>query len=165
MAPKRTIEDYGHNNLVIMVMVVVFVAGVLAACQSNQSTAAQTPTLAEPTDFPAGFPTPDPEDFAACMAEGGRWEVLGFSGPGCNLPSSDGGKACRDSEDCESGCLGDSNLVMITDRYGPPIPDHARMDELNEKYEENVGFCSPWQGNFGCQVWVEKGRYVTICVD
>ncbi len=87
MAPKRTIADYGHNNLVIMVMVVVFVAGVLAACQSNQSTAAQTPTLAEPTDFPAGFPTPDPEDFAACMAEGGRWELLGFSGPGCNLPS------------------------------------------------------------------------------
>jgi hypothetical protein len=43
--------------------------------------------LAEATDFPSGFPTPDVEKYGTCLAEGGRWEVLGFSGPGCNLPT------------------------------------------------------------------------------
>ena len=162
------IAEFRTSKVLILFLVAAGLCTVFAACQPNQAATTDIPptsTMPEPTDFPAGFPTPDPDEFAACVDEGGRWEVLGFSGPGCNLPSSDGGKSCLDSEECESGCLGDPNLVMITDRFGPPIPDHARVDELNAKNEENVGFCSSWQGNFGCQVWVEKGRYVAICVD
>lgn len=102
-----------------------------------------------PTDFPPDFPTPDAEEYSDCLASGGRWEVLGFSGPGCNLPTSDGGQACQDSEDCESVCLADPKLVMTDDDPG----------------EEQAGFCSPWKENFGCQVWVEEGRFVEICVD
>jgi hypothetical protein len=99
------------------------------------------------------------------LAEGGRWDILGFSGQGCNLPTSDGGEPCQDSEDCESGCLGNPDLVMRKDGYGQLIPDHGRMDELNAKNVENVGICSPWKDNFGCRVWLENGRYVAICVD
>jgi hypothetical protein len=102
-----------------------------------------------PTDFPPDFPTPDAEEYSDCLISGGRWEVLGFSGPGCNLPTSDGGQACQDSDDCESVCLADPKLVMTDDDPG----------------KEQVGFCSPWKENFGCQVWVEEGRFVEICVD
>jgi hypothetical protein len=168
MFKAKWIAGYRWSKYTALLMIVVVFSGITAACQPSQITPdpiMPSPTKAEPTDFPAGFPTPDPEDLAACMADGGRWEVLGFSGPGCNLPTTDGGVPCKDSEECESGCLGDPDLVMITDRYGPPLPDHARMDELNTNNEENVGLCSGWQENYGCQVWVEKGRYVAICVD
>ena len=154
-----------------MGLVILLAAGmsaILAACQASQFTETQivhTPTLPEPTDFPAGFPTPDADEFAACVQAGGRWDVLGFSGPGCNLPTSDGGKPCLDSAECESGCLGDPELVMLTDSFGSAIIDHQRIDELNKQNEENAGLCSAWQQNFGCQVWVEKGRYAAICVD
>jgi hypothetical protein len=120
---------------------------------------------AEPTDFPPGFPTPDPDEFAACLADGGRWEVLGFSGPGCNLPTEDGGKPCTGSEECESGCLGDPNEVMSVDGSGQPFPEPDRLAELNTQVGDRVGMCSPWVENFGCRVWVEKGHYVAICVD
>jgi hypothetical protein len=164
---KKTPRKYrGRMGLVIFLAAGLSI--LLAACQPSQPAGTQnapTPTTAEPTDFPAGFPTPDPDEFTACMEAGGRWEVLGFSGPGCNLPTSDGGKPCLDSKECESGCLGDPELVMITDRYGPPIINHQRMDELNENNDENTGLCSAWQQNFGCQVWVEKGQYAAICVD
>jgi hypothetical protein len=39
------------------------------------------------------------------------------------------------------------------------------MDELNAENDKHMGLCSPWKGNFGCRVWLEKGRYVAICVD
>ena len=163
MGLQKMVADYGHAKYVILIVVMVTFASVTAACQPNQTTL--TEELNEPTLFPAGFPTPDPGIYAACLADAGRWEVLGFSGPGCNLPTSDGGKTCQDSEDCESGCLGDPDLVMRKAGYGQLIPDHERMDELNAKNVENMGLCSPWKGNFGCRVWLEKGRYVAICVD
>ena len=165
---KDTPPKYYQGKYTLVLVISTILLIFLAACQATQSKGEDivpTPTMPEPTDFPAGFPTPDPDEYAACMQAGGRWEVLGFSGPGCNLPTSDGGKPCLDSEECESGCLGDPELVMITDRYGPPIINHQRMDELNDQNDENTGFCSAWQQNFGCQVWVEKGQYAAICVD
>ena len=165
MTLQEKIAGNGHIKHLMLLITLAIIAAAIVACGSNESTPKPTPTAAEPTDFPAGFPTPDPDELAACLADGGRWEVLGFSGPGCNYPTTDGGKSCRDSEECESACLGDPDLVMITDRHGPPLPDHARVDELNTINEENIGLCSSWQENFGCQVWLEKGRYVTICVD
>lgn len=165
MTLQEKIAENGHIKHLILFFTLAIFASAFVACGSNESTPNPTPTPAEPTDFPAGFPTPDPDELAACLADGGRWEVLGFSGPGCNLPTTDGGRICTDSKECESGCLGDPDLVMITDRFGPPIPDHVSVDKLNAKSEENSGICSPWQGVFGCQVWVEEGRYVAICVD
>ena len=149
MTLQEKIAGKSHVKYLILFITLAMFAAAIVACGSNESTPKPTPTAAEPTDFPAGFPTPDPDELAACLADGGRWEVLGFSGPGCNYPTTDGGKSCRDSDECESACLGDPDLA----------------DELNSQNEENTGFCSPWQQNFGCQGWLEKGRYVTICVD
>jgi ankyrin repeat protein len=43
-----------------------------------------------------------------CEQKGGRWMGL-IAGRGrivgCNLPTKDGGKPCRSSDECESGCL------------------------------------------------------------
>jgi hypothetical protein len=83
---------------------------------------------------------------AQCLRQGGRWEVLGFSGPGCNLPTSDGGKPCSDSRECEGLCLADH-------------------EEINANGVDLPGSCSDWQSTFGCQEVIENGKVVEICID
>lgn len=49
---------------------------------------------------------PKPTTRDACIAAGGDWDDLSGRGhiTGCNLPTSDGGKACTDSGQCEGVC-------------------------------------------------------------
>jgi hypothetical protein len=119
----------------------------------------------KPTEFPPGFPTPDAEIYADCLEKGGRWEVLGFSGPGCNLPTSDGGKACSEITDCESACLADLELLSTEDGSGKFLTDQEKLEALNAQEGEKVGVCSSWQQNFGCRFWLMDGRFVEMCVD
>ena len=165
---------WARESVAIAAAVILLILAVITSgCQVNptdQPINSGEPSSApderiEPTDFPPGFPTPHPEELAACLADGGRWEVLGFSGPGCNLPTEDGGQPCSDISECESACLGDPDQVMRGNSSGQPIPDHDALAELNAQEGDVVGACSPWVENFGCQVWVEEGRYVVICVD
>jgi len=102
---------------------------------------------------------------AQCLAQGGRWEVLGFSGPGCNLPTSDGGELCSDSQVCEGLCMADDEEIMVDKGNGIRVPDPERIDEMNARGEELHGVCSAWQSTFGCHVVVEKGKYAEICID
>ena len=53
----------------------------------------------------AGAP-PAPTTREACLAAGGAWDGVSGRGHvhGCNLPTSDGGKACTDSKECEGLC-------------------------------------------------------------
>ena len=125
-------------KLGMLLLTIILIMGFVVACQTS------LPREAEPTEFPPGFPTPDAEDLAACLEAGGRWEVLGYSGPGCNLPTSDGGKSCTGSEECESACFGDPDLVMIEDEFGNLLPDHERIEELNAMQGEKTGLCSSW---------------------
>lgn len=154
MFRRRLHPEFYRFILAVLLLAMMVYA---SACRADP-TLSPTSTVEEtsppqktsiPTEFPPGFPTPDAEAYSECLVNGGRWEVLGLSGPGCNLPTSDGGQACQDSADCESVCLADPQLVMKDDESG----------------KEQVGLCSPWQENFGCQVWVEKGSFVEICVD
>lgn len=148
--------------------------GIKLFASACQDTPAISPTItvevthrpsktAAPTEFPPGFPTPHPDLYSDCLASGGRWEVLGFSGPGCNLPTSDGGKACRASQDCESACLADPDQVDVMP--GNHILLQKKIDQLNSQKGEKIGACSPWIENFGCQVWLQGGRFVEMCVD
>jgi hypothetical protein len=164
----------GRESVAIAAALVLLILAIItSACQifpDDQSSGSDvainaSDELAEPTDFPPGFPIPDPDELAACLADGGRWEVLGFSGPGCNLPTGDGGQPCTHSDQCESGCLGDPDELMSMDNIGQLIPDHDRLTELNSQAGNREGICSPWMENFGCRVWVENGVYVAICVD
>jgi hypothetical protein len=105
------------------------------------------------------------DEVAGCLQQGGRWEVLGFSGPGCNLPSSDGGSPCTDIRDCEGLCLADDEEIMVENSQGVLVSDPDRIEEINARGEELEGVCSMWQSDFGCNVVLERGKYVEICVD
>lgn len=105
------------------------------------------------------------DEAAQCLRQGGRWEVLGFSGPGCNLPTSDGGKPCSDSRVCEGLCLVDNEEIMVDNGQGILVPDPDLIEEMNARGVELQGKCSAWQSTFGCHVVVEHGRYVEMCID
>ena len=42
-----------------------------------------------------------------CIELGGNWLDINPDYPGCILPTSDAGKECRDSNECESSCIAD----------------------------------------------------------
>lgn len=108
-------------KLEILVLMMIRSMGFIAACQTS------LPKEAGPTEFPPGFPPPDPDDLEACLEAGGRWEMLGFRGPNKNLPTSDAGEPCTERDDYESGCFGDPALVMAEDEFGNLLPGHEKL--------------------------------------
>jgi len=70
----------------------LLILGVLAVSQS---------ALASKPGLP-----PAPSTREACLAAGGAWDDVSGRGHvhGCNPPTSDGGKACTDSKECEGLC-------------------------------------------------------------
>ena len=85
---------------------------------------------------------------AECEKAGGSWWSPGMPGNRnpkvCDLPTSDAGRACRDSEECEGYCLSDAT---------PILKIFVR------------GQCSKFQHIVGCQGVVVRGRVATTCVD
>lgn len=151
-----------RNFLPILAVVMVLCSSLLLnACSPTTVEGGEN---GEVGDLGGGNPA-KPENQAECEELGGRWEVLGFSGPGCNLPSSDGGKVCADHGDCESLCLADDETVMKDSPEGIRVPDHFRIDQINAEGKELEGVCSMWQSDFGCHVVVEKGKFMVICID
>lgn len=83
---------------------------------------------------------------AACTAAGGLCAYAGFCfGQACVKKSSDGGKTCTDSSQCESGCLAADGTPK-----GPA-----------------TGRCAPTQITLGCHVWVSGGKVggAALCGD
>lgn len=118
-----------------------------------------------PPQATPGSEDPDSTQVQDCLDQGGQWEVLGLSGPGCNLPTKDGGKTCSDWADCESLCLADDDTLYHEDATGFIQPDHDVLEQRNAEYDQLSGICSAWQSNFGCHVVLENGKYVVICID
>ena len=161
------------KRIVYAVTSVTMIALALVSCDStpiSETTETGVPGSEFPrtsvppksTPFPPDFPTPDPEKYQECMDQGGRWEVLGYSGPGCNLPTTDGGKPCSKSDECESACLAADESAVRADGFTPNL---QRIDELNAQGGDLPGACSPWQETFGCHVWLQNGRYAVLCAD
>jgi hypothetical protein len=117
-----------------------------------------------PQDVP-GFEDSDSVEVQECLDQGGQWEVLGLSGPGCNLPTKDGGKTCSDWANCESLCLADDDTLYNEDETGFLQPDHKIIEQHNAENDQLSGVCSAWQSNFGCHVILENSKYVVICID
>jgi hypothetical protein len=143
-------------------LIVISSSVLLSACSLAEAEGGEVGSTQE-----SGTPsvTEKVETEADCLEQGGRWEVLGLSGLGCNLPSLDGGKACQDNRDCEGLCLADDESVMVDTPDGVKIPDHSRIDQVNAQGEEIKGVCSMWQSDFGCQAVVEGDKIVVICID
>jgi hypothetical protein len=89
---------------------------------------------------------PLPATQAECQAKGGVWRSIGLPGspPSCDLKTTDAGKVCSDSGDCQGICVAPSNAV------------------LNSK---GVGTCSAHVVEFSCFKYVAQGVVDTICVD
>jgi len=160
-------------RLIFVAFAVIMNVLALASCNTTSSGEIVTPDdpggevlvsteTPKSTPFPPDFPTPDPEKYQECMDQDGRWEVLGYSGPGCNLPTTDGGKPCSNSDECESACLAADESAVRADGF---TPNFQRIDELNAQGGDLPGACSPWQETFGCHVWLQNGRYAVLCAD
>jgi hypothetical protein len=166
---SQTNVERGLISRMALSLLLVLLTLVLSACGSAsgdevsgsepEATPMETDSSVPPYD-----PTPEPDELEACLEKGGQWDVLGKSGPGCNLPTGDGGKACQDSEECESLCLADTEEVM-KEEAGVLVPDPERIEQLNAQEDQLSGTCSSWQYNFGCSVVVEDGTYQEICID
>ena len=83
-----------------------------------------------------------PETREACREQGGAWGRIGARPvEQCNLRTSDSGKACTDSSQCESACIGES-------------------------ISSTVGKCSEWRITVGCRAILQNGRVPGIlCAD
>ena len=145
----------------LMILFVLCSATLLNACSAITVEGGENSDVGE---VESNVPT-DPQTPEECEQLGGRWEVLGFSGPGCNLPSLDGGKVCSDHSGCESLCLVDDESVMKDTPDGVKVPDHFRIDQINAEGKDLKGVCSEWQSDFGCHAVIEKGKIVVICID
>ncbi|MDO8558680.1 MAG: hypothetical protein Q7S09_05910 [bacterium] len=48
------------------------------------------------------------EEKAACAQKGGEWTRVDLAGDKiCNMPTTDGGKACTDRSECQGACVGE----------------------------------------------------------
>lgn len=90
-----------------------------------------------------------------CEARGGQWGPLGLSpNPVCLLPTTDGGKICTDSSQCEAGCV--ANLTP--EQYDQVVRRRLPVS--------TTGICMYWRTSIGCHAYVENGVVSQIlCVD
>jgi len=138
--------------LLILTLLVVFTGCVKTT--TTDTTKATTGTTAEKKEKTViEFPKTQEE----CLAKGGKWKAVGiYPNEICNLPTTDGGKKCSSSNDCEGSCL----AVDLTE-------EQRRSLMRGEKVEIEVkGECTSWLRNFGCIGFVEDGKVDRfLCLD
>ncbi len=98
---------------------------------------------------------PTPQDKESCESQGGRWGPIGLSPEEvCVMPTTDAGKVCLDSSECQSACVADLNQLedYITVNMHIPIPA--------------TGKCTAWKSVVGCNAYVKHGVVNgVLCVD
>jgi hypothetical protein len=112
--------------------------------------------IATTTPGDALGPTPDRlQDQASCEALGGRWGQIGLAPrEACNLPTTDAGETCSDSDECESLCLAD-----LTEEQKSQV-------NRGDLWLRTTGQCAAWQSLAGCLAPVENGVVSSIlCID
>jgi hypothetical protein len=94
-----------------------------------------------------------PQDQASCEEKGGTWKKIGPSPrEECNLPTTDSGKICDGSHQCEGVCLADLSQ------------DDLRKGMRGKLFKTN-GKCSAWIKNVGCRAYVYRGWASIVCAD
>lgn len=105
------------------------------------------------TDMPSAD---DITDKNSCESAGGSWGRVGIevSESRCNLPTSDGGKSCVDSVDCEGWCIAELS------------PQDQDKVQSQRAVIEKSGKCSGWQIVSGCFPVVTQGVINGLmCID
>jgi hypothetical protein len=86
-----------------------------------------------------------------CIARGGRWGSVGIPGnpypPECTLATSDSGKICKNTEDCQGYCVVPGEIS--------PTPSRS--------YSQ--GICSDHYPMFGCVTYLQDGKVISMCRD
>jgi hypothetical protein len=162
--PQSTVYRGAKIGLLLVLLIFMLSACNPVSDAATLESATETTPVETDSSFTSLYPTPESEELEACLEMGGKWDVLGKVGPGCNLPTEDGGKVCHDSEQCESLCLATTDEVMKEDAEAR-VPDPERIEQLNSQEDQISGTCSNWQRNFGCRVVVKEGKYLEICID
>jgi hypothetical protein len=128
-------------------------AGGYWKCEQGAWTAIGSPTHEKPVKA-CGETLAIPRDEANCLSAGGTWGRAGiFPAPICRVPTTDGGRVCADTDECEGYCL------------AKPTP--AQMDQITARNKlEILGTCTPYHPSFGCMAVVREG-YVSgiLCRD
>ncbi|RLE38981.1 hypothetical protein DRJ17_02185 [Candidatus Woesearchaeota archaeon] len=95
-------------------------------------------------------------DKESCEALGGRWERISPRlEEYCNLPTTDAGKECSDSSECESFCIAELLNLTKEDRL-----------KLAQGTFETKGRCHEWKIIVGCYSDVRNGiAQPAVCVD
>jgi hypothetical protein len=79
---------------------------------------------------------------------GGKWGIFGQKET-CNIPTTDGGKVCSDSRDCQGSCLAD-----------------VTQNDLTKGAVTIQGKCTPWKITQGCLALVRDGKvYNILCTE
>ncbi len=95
------------NWLVVLLLLFLFLVGVsFFFSKSSGTRVVSRETQITPT-------TRSPTDKNSCEQLGGQWKIWSNAlnaRPKCNLPTSDSGKECTDSSQCESYCQAEKSL-------------------------------------------------------
>lgn len=86
----------------------------------------------------------EPKDEASCAASAGTWRQDFFRNYFCEMRTTDGGKRCTDSKQCQWACLGPDNAVAGA---------------------KATGVCSATSAQFGNVVHVEDGKVVRLNIE
>lgn len=123
------------------ILILLLIIGMLVAWgiynYSTRTCCAPPPKEIDKTKLPSL-----PETREECLKKKGKWGKIGLSeSEKCNLKTSDSGKACNDSSQCEGSCIG-------------------------EDISSKAGTCSGWRITVGCYYFVSKGKVDgRICAD
>ncbi len=94
-----------------------------------------------------------PSDQESCEAKGGVWKKIGIRAhEECDLPTTDGGKICDGSQQCEGLCLADLSKEDI-------------QKGMRGKLFKTSGKCSSWIKIVGCRAYVYRGWASVVCAD
>jgi hypothetical protein len=94
-----------------------------------------------------------PKNKETCLAKGGVWKKIGIRPrEECNLPTTDSGKKCTGSNQCEGVCIAD-----IT-------PDQIYSGMKGALFKAD-GKCSSFIKVVGCRGYVYLGWASVVCAD
>ncbi|MDO8558686.1 MAG: hypothetical protein Q7S09_05940 [bacterium] len=107
---------------------------------------ADDPTITEKPvtpDAKTGLPKL-PETQEACLEAGGVWGRMTpiHQKEYCNMQTSDAGKTCTDSSQCQGPCIGEYQGINLTS-----------------------GKCSEWRIASGCHAFFHNGKPGSVCID
>jgi hypothetical protein len=94
-----------------------------------------------------------PKDKVSCEGKGGVWKKIGIRpAEECNLPTTDAGKVCSGSNECEGVCIAElSNDDLRRGMKGALI--------------KTTGKCSSVIKVVGCKGYVYRGWASVVCAD